>query len=426
MRPVNSLKSALFNSLYRSSITSTLFATLIVLILIFISIEKDLRQEGNYLGQFVFKELREAMNRGATLGEMNQLIHRLNQDAPDISYNLYRGGAVQRQFGEGRPLSAEHLEIIGSNKDGTQIESLDKIHYLEAIRFKQECLACHQQVAVGELAGVLDVTFPASRVRIPISEVLMGLFLVFSITMISSYLTLSRDLMAHIIQPLLRLERRLKKTEGHHDLNQKLELNSDLKEVQSIEHSFNAQQELLHNAFQKVEEVSIYDKLTSTFNRHQLDRLVNEETNRAMRQQSPLTLTMIDLNGFKKINDTHGHQAGDAILSYFCQVLMENLRASDKVVRYGGDEFIVLLPDFSHAEADRLFMRVAARCQAQPYNHHGQSLPIFFSHGSVEYPLDSDTTKASELIGIADQRMYEDKLRKKSARNAETLAGLET
>ncbi|WP_299179361.1 GGDEF domain-containing protein [uncultured Neptuniibacter sp.] len=414
MRPLNSLKNALFNSLYRSSIISTAFATIIVCILVFLSIEKDLREEGKYLGQLVFKELRQAMNRGASYDEVNQLIDDLNRSAPDVSYSMYRGEGVQSQFGLGRNLTEEISQHLNGQNDATHIESLDKIHYFRAIQFKQECLQCHTGVSTGDIAGVLDVSFPASRVRIPITEVLMGLFLVFSVTIISSYLALSTDLLSHMITPLQRLERKLKETEGHHDLDEKLELGSNLKEILSIEHSFNAQQELLHQAFQKVEEVSIYDKLTSTYNRHQLDHLFTEETVRAMRQQKPMTIAMIDLNGFKQINDTHGHQAGDEILIHFCSVLTKNLRITDKVIRYGGDEFIVLLPDCKRDEAEQLFQRIERITTAEPYHYKGQVLFTQFSTGIAEFPHEADSENGFDLIQTADERMYKEKQRKKT------------
>ena len=416
MRPVTSLKNALFNSLYRSSIISTFFALIIVAILIFLSIEKDLRQEGQYLGQLVFKELRQAMDRGASYEEVDQLIAEINDHAPDITYSMYRSEAVQNQFGEGRELTQEILEHLNGSSDATHVESLEKIHYFRSINFQQECLACHQNVAAGDLAGVLDVSFPAHRVRIPISEVLMGLFLVFSITIISSYLALSTDLLSHMIRPLQKLERKLKETEGHHDLNERLKLDSDLKEILSIEHSFNAQQELLHSAFQKVEEVSIFDTLTSTYNRHQLDRLFTEETVRAIRQKKPMTIAMIDLNGFKQINDTHGHQAGDEILAHFCKVLRHNLRMTDKVIRYGGDEFIVLLPDCSKEMAEGLFSRIEEITSTEPYYYKGQVLFTQFSSGTAEFPSESASDQGLELIETADARMYQEKQRRKANR----------
>ncbi|MCP4595606.1 GGDEF domain-containing protein [Neptuniibacter sp.] len=416
MRQINSVKDALFHSLYRSALISTFFALLIVALLIFLSIEKDLRQEGQYLGQLVFKELRQAMNEGASYEEVNQLIHELNNNAPDIVYSMFRSKAVRDQFGDGRALTNEIKKHLNGNNDAIHIESLENIHYFRAIRFQNECMACHQNVSVGDVAGVLDVTFPASRVRIPISEVLMGLFLVFSITMISSYIALSSDLLSHVINPLRKLEHKLKETEGHHNLNDKVELDSDLEEILSIEHSFNAQQERLHSAFKKVEEVSIYDKLTGTYNRHQLEKLMTEETSRANRKALPLTIAMIDLNGFKKVNDSLGHTAGDELLMYFCKQLTEHLRVVDKVIRYGGDEFIVLLPDCPLDGADTLFKRIEELFLNKPHTYKGQPLQPKFSIGLVSYPEEDTTNSLEDLIQIADERMYQDKLQKKTQR----------
>lgn len=417
MRPVNSLKNALFNSLYRSSLISTLFAVLIVGILIFLSIEKDMRAEGQYLGQLVFKEIREAMDRGASYEEVNHLLDELNQTAPEIGYTIFRSNAVQDLFGSGRGLTEKIKNHVGNKPDATYIASLDEIHYYQAIRFQNNCLGCHTNASTGDLAGVLDVTFPVDRIRIPITEVLMGMFLLFSITIISSYIALSTDLLSHMINPLRKLERKLKETEGHRDLNKKLELHSDLKEILSIEHSFNAQQDLLHNAFHKVEQVSIYDQLTNSYNRHQLDRIFTEETLRALRQEKPMTIAMIDLNGFKQINDTHGHQAGDEILIHFTGVLRSNLRGTDKVIRYGGDEFIVILPDCDNEQAQTLFSRIESITSSEPYHYKGHVLFTQFSAGFAEYPSESQSEGGIDLIHTADERMYEEKQRKKQLRS---------
>ena len=417
MRPVNSLKNALFNSLYRSSLISTAFAALIVCTLIFLSVEKDMREEGKYLGQLVFKEVRQAMDSGASYEEVNQLLSDLNSTAPDIGYTIHRSDAVQEQFGEGRGLTEIISQRIGDKPDATHVESLENIHYYQAIKFEQMCLQCHTNVAVGEMAGVLDISFPANRIRIPVTEVLMGLFLVFSITIISSYIALSTDLLAHMINPLQKLERKLKETEGHHDLNERLELDSDLEEILSIEHSFNAQQELLHKAFHQVEQVSIYDQLTSSYNRHQLDRLFTEETLRSIRNKTPMTVAMIDLNGFKQINDNHGHQAGDEILIHFTKVLQKNLRGTDKVIRYGGDEFIVLLPDCPCDQAEGLFRRIEEITNSEPYHYKGHVLFTQFSTGIAEFPSEANPDNAFDLISTADERMYAEKVRKKSARS---------
>ena len=135
MRPINSLKNALFNSLYRSSLISTAFAGLIVCVLIFLSVEKDMREEGKYLGQLVFNEIRQAMDSGASYEEVNHLLSELNETAPDISYNIFRSDAIQKQFGEGRGLTEEILRRIGEGVDATHVESIDEIHYYQTIKF---------------------------------------------------------------------------------------------------------------------------------------------------------------------------------------------------------------------------------------------------------------------------------------------------
>ena len=101
---------------------------------------------------------------------------------------------------------------------------------------------------------------------------------------------------------------------------------------------------------EELREQAIHDPLTGLYNRRYLEENLGRELHRARRGNSPLCVVMLDLDNFKPFNDTFGHDAGDSLLRELGQMLREKLRKSDISCRYGGDEFVLVLPDSSIAD----------------------------------------------------------------------------
>jgi diguanylate cyclase (GGDEF)-like protein len=160
---------------------------------------------------------------------------------------------------------------------------------------------------------------------------------------------------------------------------------------------------------QRLREMTRTDDLTGLFNqRHFHDRL-REEAGRAQRQKRALAMLLFDLDGFKQVNDRLGHLEGDRILRAFSSALSDNIRRDvDAAFRYGGDEFIVLLPETSAKGAARVARRVTQAAKAA-LEKDGVSA----SWGAAELPRSGDV---SALVREADAAMFAMKSRRKGVR----------
>ena len=158
------------------------------------------------------------------------------------------------------------------------------------------------------------------------------------------------------------------------------------------------------------------DPLTGLWNRRYFEDRLQEELSRSRRAgpQRRFSLMAIDLNDFKRVNDAHGHAAGDLVLKEVGEFLIAQLRNHDIACRTGGDEFSIILPDLSAADCGSLVERLrAARASA----NLGQAIPVTLSFGTASWPDAGDAV--DELRARADEAMYADKrLQKPDAASA--------
>ncbi len=154
------------------------------------------------------------------------------------------------------------------------------------------------------------------------------------------------------------------------------------------------------------------DPLTGIRNRRSFHERFSQEWERAIRHGHPLSCAMIDLDFFKKINDTHGHATGDATLQAVAHLLQDQSRPSDILCRYGGEEFCVLLPETDEAEAARWAQRALLAISEAPISTGDLSLEVTASIGVAE--LLDDTASPEQLVELADQALA---MAKQSGRN---------
>jgi diguanylate cyclase len=146
-----------------------------------------------------------------------------------------------------------------------------------------------------------------------------------------------------------------------------------------------------------------HDQLTGTFNRRGLDEIYENETARARRRKLPVCIALLDVDDFKKLNDSLGHDAGDAALIHIVSVIRETLRPQDTLARFGGEEFIILLPETPVEDAGKALIRVQRELTKRYFLTNNEKLLITFSAGVTE--VRPDDTQAS-AVKRADEAAY--------------------
>lgn len=150
------------------------------------------------------------------------------------------------------------------------------------------------------------------------------------------------------------------------------------------------------------------DLVTGVYSHRHLQDRIRQEVARASRSRSPLSVLMVDLDDFKRINDVHGHQAGDRVLRAIAGALRAAVRTSDVVARYGGDEFVVVMPDTDAAEAAQVAQRAAGAVADLPHPMaDGSAVHVTCSVGLALHPRDGRSGRA--LLRAADAAMYRHK-----------------
>ncbi|WP_407166621.1 GGDEF domain-containing protein [Bradyrhizobium sp. ORS 111] len=163
----------------------------------------------------------------------------------------------------------------------------------------------------------------------------------------------------------------------------------------------------------EVADLALLDDLTGVGNRRHLVQRLTEECARSDRSGEPFTLLVIDLDGFKAINDTFGHAAGDACLQHFTLMAQTRLRPGDMLARTGGDEFCIVLPSSTLREGAMIARRVLEVCRVDAEQCTGKDVPIAVSIGVAQWTRDIGL-HSDRLIAAADHALYD---AKKAGRN---------
>jgi diguanylate cyclase len=162
----------------------------------------------------------------------------------------------------------------------------------------------------------------------------------------------------------------------------------------------------LEAKLQHLSELVREDQLTGSLNRRGLDDVFERETARSDRRGTPLCIAMLDLDDFKRLNDTYGHLAGDAALKHLVKIVKDTLRPMDVIARFGGEEFLILLPETTVEAAAQTMTRLQRELTKHFFLHDNEKVLITFSAGVA---LRAPNEEQAELVRRADHAMYQAK-----------------
>jgi two-component system cell cycle response regulator len=151
--------------------------------------------------------------------------------------------------------------------------------------------------------------------------------------------------------------------------------------------------------------MAITDALTGLYNRRHLDERLDEMFEHSLRLHEPLSVAMFDIDHFKKVNDTYGHQVGDAVLAQFAQLLKHVARDIDRIGRYGGEEFMVLLPGTVLDAGVTFAKRARQEVETYQFEYEGGALKSTISAGVASFPHPKVHTR-QQLVKAADDALY--------------------
>ncbi len=148
------------------------------------------------------------------------------------------------------------------------------------------------------------------------------------------------------------------------------------------------------------------DSLTNVLNRRGLEEAILKVSTLMIREEKPLSVIMVDIDHFKKVNDTYGHQIGDDILIQFSALLQSRVRKSDIVARYGGEEFLIVLPNTHSRSATLLAQKLCRRVETHDFESHSQHIEITASFG---ISTSQEAINWEKLVSRADEALYKAK-----------------
>ena len=158
---------------------------------------------------------------------------------------------------------------------------------------------------------------------------------------------------------------------------------------------------------QQLRDQAMRDPLTNVYNRRYFNQVIEQEIGRSKRYDHPIGFLMIDVDRFKHINDTYGHQTGDKVLQAVADLLVEQVRETDLVVRYGGDEFLLMLIE-TDGETDAVMRRIQEAVEERNRINDVVPFPVTLSVGSAHWSPELNQT-AEEILAEADKLMYAEK-----------------
>ena len=205
---------------------------------------------------------------------------------------------------------------------------------------------------------------------------------------------------------LIRVSDRYQTIERNHGISSQSHYKRKMHQLEKLVRISDSYQGMMQDLNARLHQLSISDELTGLPNRRYGVDQLEKAASFACRSGGSLTLGIVDIDLFKRVNDTYGHLVGDMVIREIAKVLHSNLRTSDTCARWGGEEFLILLPATPHQAAEPLFDRLRKAVQSLPLGIHQQGLSASVSIGFTDYRSEEPIHLA---LHRADEALYEAK-----------------
>ncbi|MGB0695229.1 MAG: GGDEF domain-containing protein [Rhodospirillaceae bacterium] len=395
------------------------------------ALDKLATQDARVTAKLAEEHLLSVMRGGGDRDDLVAAMERMRDSLPYEALIVHRSPALDRQFGvretadlavsggetgqtEAATVLNETLQQVFATGAEQHLSTEDHLSLLSPILVREDCQACHQDVTLGDVNGVLEITFDMDRLRAPMESVLNSVFYALALSVLVLFVLLYFVVKLCIGRPISGLTSHVQHLLQSGDYEARVTPRPHWPlEVRILARNFNRLLANVDEGTRRLRQQSEQDPLTGLFNRRYFDDRMARQLELSERVGEPVVVMLLDLNGFKPINDTYGHDSGDRMLQAVSNALVSGIRERDVLARIGGDEFAFM----SHGGDVRDVPTVAQKlrdlvAQAKIYvGSDGQTLSVGAAVGTAIYPQDGRTPEA--LMKEADRTMYADKLRQK-------------
>lgn len=361
------------------------------------SIERSIKEDTNLIAKSVFQNLYTVMEMGGNKEIIDKTINKINKNISYMTVSIVNTNNTKNEI----------IDKAFITKESQISKQNQTIKFATPILFMQECLKCHNTSQVDDVAGVIFIEHSILDIKFSLREILIMLFILFVLIITVFFTMWSYFLKKYFMKPINNLVEQICKYKAYKDLKNTIIIDSKIEEIKLLENAFNMKNKALLNSYQELKESSFIDSLTETYNRKKFDEYCTFIFNDAERYNHIFSIIVIDLDKFKSINDSYGHNIGDKVLIYFTQLINKSIRETDYLFRMGGDEFYLLLNNTSLKEGGIIVKKLQEKLLNSKFIYKNIQIVITASFGISQYRLDGNNIE--ELIIVADNRMYKNK-----------------